>query len=408
MVRRLYSIFAVLLAFVIVGCGSVGKSIVAKQEWSENYARGEGVEATSPMMIDGSQSTIGEAQPPDDVASRGTTELSEAVVTMPEKKHIRRVVVYTPNIQSFTVYALADDGSTWELLEEIKDNKEKKIDMNVSAYTENIKVRVRQTSDDERIRRGRRWRVKHARGKIREIELYGLVTAEPPEAGAQPGTSGASGVPGFTGQKAEEKPVEPATLSLESPQTIHTAAGPIPMKINLKVGPDDLVVLADSVGDDMLCTKLLVKNAAGEKVPCAKPTPAVANPRPYRGAGRPVNVRDARTLEADSVITVDVPNLLEYYAINAPGNYSVQLDLELEHHDDYVGRYQSQIDDIERTIRDVNTKANYSQTERAAIISGLREDIEQLKKKKEQRYLVVGRKGKPVNVSSNILELIIQ
>lgn len=402
--RRFYVVCVIFVVFVTAGCA--GKSIMAKQAWSENYALAEGVEATSPLMIDGSLSTVGEMETPVDTG--GATALSEAVVKLPEKKSVRRIVLHTPNIKDLTVYAAGEGGGDWKLLEEIKNNDEKKIVLNVSAATDQIKITVRKTSDDTVTpgARGSRKQVQHARGKIKEIEIYGLVEEGSTEAAEY---VAAPGVPSAPPQKAVETPkASPAVLDLESPQSAYTLMDSIPVKINLKIGPDDLVVLADSVTDEMLRTKLLVKTASGEKVPCSKPTPRISNPKPYRGAGKEVMIRDARTLEAGSVITVDIPNLLEYYPIKEPGNYTVQLDMELEVHDSFVGRTQAQIDDLEMTIRGVNAKTTYSQTERAAIIQQLREEIEQLKKKKGDRYLVVGTSGKPLALSSNVLELVIQ
>ncbi len=413
MIRRFYVVSAVLIAFTIAGCGAITKSIVAKQEWSKNYAAVEGVEATSPLMIDGNKSTIGETQTPAGTGGRGSAEFTEAIVTLPEKKNIRRIVLYTTNLESFSVYAIADDGKIWKPLEEIKNNSEKMIDMSVSTVTDKIRIRVRKTSDDERLPGGRsRRQVRRAKGKIREIEIYGLVEAQPTETVVTEGQASTPGIPGATAvpaEKAEEKPkAPPAVLSLESPQSAYALAGPIPLKINLAIGPDDLVVLVDSMGDEMLSTKLLVKNAAGEKIACAKPTPRVSNPRPYRGTGREVRVRNARTLDANSVVAVDIANLLEYYPITEPGNYTVQFDMKLGVHDDFVSSGQTQIKDRERTIRDIGGRANYSQTEKASLIQGLREEIEELKRRKDRRYLIVGRKGKPLELTSNVLELVIQ
>jgi len=406
MIRHFYVVCFVFVAFVVVGCGSVGKSIVAKQQWSENYAAAEGVEATSPLMIDGSLSTVGEMETPIDTG--GATALTEAIVKLPEKKSIRRIVLHTPNIKDLTVYAAGEGEDDWKLLEEVKNNNEKKIIMDVSAVTDKIKVTVRRTSDDTVTpgERFRRKQVRHASGQIKEIEIYGLVEEGSTEAAEY---AAAPGVPGAPAQEPVAKPkAPPAVLTLESPQSTYTPSGPIPVKINLKIGPDDLVVLADSVSDEMLLTKLLVKTASGEKMLCSKPTPQISNPRPYRGAGGEVMVRDAKTLDADSVVTVDIPNLLEYYPIEEPGNYTVQLDMGLEVHSEFVGRTQSQIEDLEMTIRGVNAKSTYSQTERASIVQQLRGEIEQLKKKKGDRYLVVGRKGKPLDLNSNVLELVIQ
>ena len=119
-------------------------------------------------------------------------------------------------------------------------------------------------------------------------------------------------------------------------------------------------------------------------------------------------VRDARTLDPDSVVTIDIANLLDYYPISEPGTYTVQFDLGLSVHKEFMGRSQTQIDDLERTISDVRSRSNYSATEKAGIIEGLKEEIEQLKQNKGNRYIVVGLPGETVNLSSNTLELVIQ
>ena len=179
MVRYFCPVFAIFIAFTVLGCGSVTKSIMAKQDWSENYSLAEGVEATSPLMVDGDLSTIGETQTSTETRGRGSTEFTEAVVKLPEKRSIRRIVIHTPNMESFSVYAAADDGDTWKPLEEVKNSSEKMVDMSVSAVTDKIRIRVRKTSDDERQAGGRRrgGRMSHAKGKIKEIEIYGLVEA---------------------------------------------------------------------------------------------------------------------------------------------------------------------------------------------------------------------------------------
>ena len=82
--------------------------------------------------------------------------------------------------------------------------------------------------------------------------------------------------------------------------------------------------------------------------------------------------------------------------------------MQLDVHDDFVGSAQTQIADRERTIRDISSKSNYSQTERASLIQGLREEVEELKKRKSKKYLVVGRRGELLELASNVLEFVIQ
>lgn len=432
--RCFYSVCVIFLAFALVSCSS----LIKEQEWSRNYALDEGVEATSSLMVDGNRRTIGETAPPID--SVGSTQYTEAIIKLPEKRSIRRIVIYTTNLETFVVYAATNSGKTWKPLQEIKNNREKKLELSVIANTDQIKVRVRETSDDQTIPGGLSgWRsVRHANGKIQEIEIYGLVeksteqeteqvveevegiavpatfTTPAPETAVTSDTS-VQATPttkqvakptttvSVSVQKAKPK-APPAAVSLRSSQDTYALAGPIPVTVNIKIGPNDLVVLEDQAKDEMLLTKLLVKNASGEIVECSKPTPRLSPTRPYRASGRSVDVRNARTLETDSVIALEIPNLLEYYPITEPGTYTVQFSMKLAVYTKFVGRYQTKIEELQSYIRDVDPNRALAQSDK----NDMKEEINQLKQKKGHRYIVAGTRGKALHLNSNTLELIIR
>ena len=50
-------LFMFCISFMITGCST----IFSAQEWSDNYALMDGVQSTSPQMIDGNLETIGQA-----------------------------------------------------------------------------------------------------------------------------------------------------------------------------------------------------------------------------------------------------------------------------------------------------------------------------------------------------------
>ena len=168
----------------ILGCG-----FTTAQEWSENYALLEGVRATSPAMIDGNLRTMGEtAFPEGSQGFSGVSPASEAVITLPEKKLIRRIVIHTANLKEFDVFA--DKGhNDWRIIKEVNSVKTNPINLIVSAPfpTDRIRVRVLGTKDDAQLRRRQRARsggynrfsgTQRAPGKIHEIELYGYKTGE--------------------------------------------------------------------------------------------------------------------------------------------------------------------------------------------------------------------------------------
>ena len=162
-----------------------GCALVAKQEWSNNYASIEGVRATNARMIDGNIRTFGETAFREGAQDTfGPAPTSQAVVMLPERKVIRRVVIHSDNLKKFTVYA--DKGSEdWEVIKEVNNVTSNPIDLSVNAPfpTDKIRVRVLGTTDDASLRRGQRRRNFWARGnrrapaKIYEIELYGYQSA---------------------------------------------------------------------------------------------------------------------------------------------------------------------------------------------------------------------------------------
>ena len=186
MIYRFTTFFIMLwLSATLIGCSA----LFSEQEWSENYALMEGVQSTTPQAIDGKLSTIGEAVFPAEVAAMSPA--SEVVITLPEKKLIRRIVVHSDNLLEFDIHM--DKGSLttdrdWTLVKEVKSVKNNPETLSILAPfpTNRVRLRVLQTKDDALrarefgarnpgyIRAGNR----RAAGKIREIELYGYKTAE--------------------------------------------------------------------------------------------------------------------------------------------------------------------------------------------------------------------------------------
>ena len=170
-----------LLSICLYFSALLGCAIIAKQEWSENYASITGVRATNARMIDGNTRTFGETAFREGSQDNfGPAPTSQAIVMLPERKVIRRVVIHSDNLKKFTVYA--DKGSEdWEVIKEVNNVTSNPIDLSVNAPfpTDKIRVRVLGTTDDASLRRGQRRRNFWASGnrrapaKIYEIELYG-------------------------------------------------------------------------------------------------------------------------------------------------------------------------------------------------------------------------------------------
>ena len=185
------SIFFTLICFstIMFGCSVFS----LKQELSENYSLLQGTTATSPQMIDGNINTIGETTFPSGTnAAFGSNPASEVIITLPDKKLIRKVVVHTDNLKTFDIFA--DQGgiindTDWKLIKEVKSVRTNPIEIPVlfSFPTNRIRLRVLSTTDDANLKRTQRARTggfrtfgqnRRAVGKIREIELFGYKTVD--------------------------------------------------------------------------------------------------------------------------------------------------------------------------------------------------------------------------------------
>ncbi len=196
-------LLAILFSIAIFSAGC--HVLLLEQEWSENYTQLDGVMATSPQMIDGKLETIGETQPFS--APQGIYRYnagSEVIITLPEKKTIRKIVIHSDNIKKFNLYA--DKGGTaisdtdWQLVKELKSVKSYPLEVPIlSAFpTDRLRLVVLDTSDDASL-----WRKEKAKmytnpnqmvrnffgggmggfrrtstGRISEIEIYGYKSAE--------------------------------------------------------------------------------------------------------------------------------------------------------------------------------------------------------------------------------------
>ena len=169
------------------------------QQWSENYALLPGVTASDPAIIDGKPETIGQSQRKKGSGSV-VTDLdipSEAIIYLPEKKSLYRIVVHSTNLEEFEVMAYNSRGE-WDKIYDQRSNKDPIIDirLNKVVMTTGIKLVVHRTTEDAarrrenvqirrenveikegQVRRGRyRYYVTGpttALAKIAEIELYG-------------------------------------------------------------------------------------------------------------------------------------------------------------------------------------------------------------------------------------------
>ena len=165
----------VLVVFLCAGCSE----LFVPQQFSENYALADGVTCNAPAAVDGNL----------DTASNNTRIL----ISLPEMKSIRKIVIHSPNISDFILYESIGQEGEWKIIKGIKGNKLTRVVINTQVTTDRIRMFISDT-------RGKRYskpgvakdiagrdvltfsRQMDARPEIQEIELYGLIdTPQKPE-----------------------------------------------------------------------------------------------------------------------------------------------------------------------------------------------------------------------------------
>ena len=143
--KRIYFLTILLLPILLSAC-------LVGQQWSENYALMEGVNANDPVIVDGDLRTVGQSQ-----LKKGSGSLdldrwqnSESIIILPEKKKIYRVTIHSSNLQDYQLLALNTLGE-WDVVHDQQHNKEKVIDIRLKKVvtTDGIKLLVRKTADDK-------------------------------------------------------------------------------------------------------------------------------------------------------------------------------------------------------------------------------------------------------------------
>ncbi|MDQ1329367.1 MAG: hypothetical protein QG641_2656 [Candidatus Poribacteria bacterium] len=159
-----------LVLFAFSGC-STFNTLFAPQQMSENYALMPGVECDAPEAVDADMNTISNS--------------TRIVISLPEKKSIRRIVIYNTNISNFILYEYKGNAGDWKIINSFKGNTQTKIVVNTQVMTDKIRLFVSDTSGTifigpgvERDENGFLRKVDsqvNAKPEIQEIELYGFV-----------------------------------------------------------------------------------------------------------------------------------------------------------------------------------------------------------------------------------------
>lgn len=169
-----FTVSIILAICLCVGCST----LFAPQQLSGNYALAKGVECNAPEAADGDLNTV--------------SSNTRIMISLPERKSIRKIVIYNLNISNFVLYESTGRDGEWKIIRSIKGNKLPKVIINTHATTDKIRMFVTDTSGGRFADPGGLRDVDgntnifsrqvDALPQIQEIELYGLVDKVQPKA----------------------------------------------------------------------------------------------------------------------------------------------------------------------------------------------------------------------------------
>lgn len=142
-----------LVCFLVIMSGC--SALLTQQEWSENYALLDGTKANSIEMIDGDINTVGViSSTSKSAANANSTSAPEIIVSLPEKKIVRKIVIHSDNIKNFVLYAdkggSAVSDTDWKMIKTVQRVKSHPIVIPIlySFPTDRIRLTVLGTKDD--------------------------------------------------------------------------------------------------------------------------------------------------------------------------------------------------------------------------------------------------------------------
>ena len=224
-----------------------------------------------------------------------------------------------------------------------------------------------------------------------------------------------SGTTGTT--EVNPTPVEPATpaslgdlrLSLAKPS--YSLTEPIPLEATIQVGNFDLLVPYAAVTGRGAFSELVVKNNLGQVIAPKTPITFSAKTKAVMWADRMVSCIEGTQLKSGDTRTAALKDLKSYYRLG-PGDYTLQVIMELKVYREIFSAETPEIREIKREIRVVRDNPNMPDDMKNRMIHNLEREIEGLQHdaavKLEGTYLLLDSYRGLATLESNTVPLTIQ
>lgn len=185
----------------------------------------------------------------------------------------------------------------------------------------------------------------------------------------------------------------------------------IPLRLLIQVGKFDLLVPYATVEGKGPFIKLVVKSAAGEVVRPKYPITFENRPKTLMHRGQQVSCIKGVDLKTGTEKKAVLDNLQTYYKLK-PGDYALQVLMDLKIYRESLLDQSPQILEIERNIASVQRNAKLPADNKLDAIRELRAEIEFIRSEEENKrdriYLPLGSYRGSKALESNVVSLKIQ
>lgn len=209
-------------------------------------------------------------------------------------------------------------------------------------------------------------------------------------------------------EKEREEASKIARLTIKMPKTNYNLDEAIPIELKLNVGKFNLLVLSDSVEPEKMISHLVVKSSEGTKIESRKTIPQ-AKPEVLKKDGKSVQGRPGVELKAGAEILNSIENLLEYYPLTQPGEYTAQLNIVLPVYKETVVKKPDSILELEEEIKAFQSDPRLPANKKQQAIAALQEEIDMLEEqgKRPQMFVILDSFRGNAEIQSNVIKFTI-
>ncbi len=175
-----------------------------------------------------------------------------------------------------------------------------------------------------------------------------------------------------------------AELHLSLAKGVYAANEPIPLLMSVRAGKFDLLVPAVSVAGEGAFGGLIVTDAAGNTIKPNSPILAVGHTKNLLHDGNALDCIHGVELKSGAETVATLEDLRAHYNL-APGDYTLQIRMNLKVYREFLPDQSPMVVDMEKDILAIQ-RARHSAEAKQQAISHLREEIAAIQREQEEVY----------------------